>query len=167
MLTLRRSGLHDNGIFGPVDNLSFEYFGNQLVKVDDAVSGPNYSGAFHFRDGADEQDEYFYDENGRLTKDLNKNVLQIQYNLLNLPSHIHLMEGYANYYINHDYGARWHDVALGRWSTIDPMAEKYYHLSPHHRGTPCEPIFYVDKATITIKPCNLFNLCVIQFLSLL
>ena len=47
-----------------------------------------------------------------MTKDLNKNVLQIQYNSLNLPSHIHLMEGYANYYIHHDYGARHYDAAI-------------------------------------------------------
>ena len=105
LLTLSRSGLCDNGVYGPIDNLSFEYFGNQLIKVDDAVSGPTYTGAFHFRDGSDESQEYFYDENGNLTKDLNKKVMDIQYNSLNLPAEIHLMEGYGNYYINHVYDA--------------------------------------------------------------
>ncbi|MBO5628663.1 MAG: hypothetical protein J5965_06225 [Aeriscardovia sp.] len=39
-------------------------------------------------DGADLQTEYEYDENGNLTKDLNKNISRITYNLLNLPKEI-------------------------------------------------------------------------------
>ena len=135
MLTLRRSGLHDNGIFGPVDNLSFEYFGNQLVKVDDAVSGPNYSGAFHFRDGADELDEYFYDENGRLTKDLNKNVLQIQYNLLNLPSMI-TFNGNRDYKFVYDATGRKLSATFGlEGSIIGPI-----HSFPHGSSLIDEPM---------------------------
>lgn len=30
-----------------------------------------------------------------------------------------------------DYGARWMDSKLQCWSTEDPLAEKYYHLSPY------------------------------------
>ena len=86
--TLWRYGLRDNNTYGLIDNLSYTYNGNQLVTVTDAVSGPNYSGAFHFRDGADEDVEYEYDQNGNLTKDLNKKITQIKYNLLNLPSMI-------------------------------------------------------------------------------
>ncbi len=107
-----KSGSESPDPYGLIDNLSYTYNGNQLVTVTDGRSGPDYSGAFHFSDGADEDVEYEYDQNGNLTKDLNKKITQIKYNLLNLPSHIHLMEGYANYYINHDYGARHFDAAL-------------------------------------------------------
>ena len=103
--TLWRYGLRDNNTYGLIDNLSYTYNGNQLVTVTDGSSGPNYSGAFHFSDGADEDVEYEYDQNGNLTKDLNKKITQIKYNLLNLPSNIAFMINYADYYISHTYSA--------------------------------------------------------------
>jgi RHS repeat-associated protein len=43
----------------------------------------------------------------------------------------------------YDYSARYMDPALGRFSTVDPMAEKYYSISPY---TYCanNPVRYVD-----------------------
>lgn len=84
--SLQRYGMQDDDTFGLIDDLAYSYDGNQLVRVDDAVSGPFYSGAFHFRDGIKAANEYAYDENGNQTKDLNKNFSSIQYNCLNLQS---------------------------------------------------------------------------------
>jgi len=30
-----------------------------------------------------------------------------------------------------DYGGRWYDPAVGGWSSVDPLAEKYYSISPY------------------------------------
>ena len=131
--TLWRYGLRDNNTYGLIDNLSYTYNGNQLVTVTDAVSGPNYSGAFHFRDGADEDSEYEYDQNGNLTKDLNKKITQIKYNLLNLPSNIAFMINYANYYISHTYSADGRLLHTGYLIGKDmgPVPDTPYPVFPH------------------------------------
>ena len=46
-----------------------------------------------FKDGADQTTEYTYDANGNLTKDVNKGIRSITYNVLNLPSSISFSDG--------------------------------------------------------------------------
>ena len=91
--SLLRSGLLDDGSYGLIDNLSYNYHGNQLLKVDDAAVGPYYQGAFHFVDGADEAVEYEYDANGNLVRDLNKGIISISYDLNNQPCKIEYNDG--------------------------------------------------------------------------
>lgn len=91
--SLLRSGLLDDGSYGLIDNLSYNYHGNQLLTVDDAAVGPYYQGAFHFVDGADEAVEYEYDANGNLVRDLNKGIISISYDLNNQPRKIEYNDG--------------------------------------------------------------------------
>ena len=59
----------------------------QLFRTDDATATA-YNGGFEFKDAVKQADEYAYDKNGNMTKDLNKDITDIQYNCLNLPSKV-------------------------------------------------------------------------------
>ena len=85
-----------------IDNLTFTLAGNQLSRVDDAAAASAYNGGFEFKDGVKQANEYTYDSNGNLTKDLNKGISNISYNCLNLPSAVTFSDGST---IAYTYGA--------------------------------------------------------------
>ena len=262
---LQRYGQLSSTSYGLIDNLTLTLNGNQLSCVEDAVSTAAYGTNTAFVNGASVAGEYAYDANGNLTKDLNKGITDIQYNVLNLPSTVSFSdgstitytygadgtklrtvhkigstttttdycgnviyengtqklllteEGYINltgtqqyhYYLkdhqgnnrvvinqsgtveetNHyypfggvfgtagntqpykyngkeldtkkglnwyDYGARHYDAALGRFTTNDPLAEKYYSMSPY---TYCadNPVKFIDPNGMEYAPGDLFK----------
>ncbi|WP_455666292.1 DUF6443 domain-containing protein [Phocaeicola sp.] len=91
--TLQRYGQTSSTAYGLIDNLTCTLTGNQLNRVDDSVTGSAYNGGFEFKDAVKQSNEYTYDSNGNLTKDLNKGITGIQYNVLNLPSSITFSDG--------------------------------------------------------------------------
>ena len=261
---LQRYGQTGASAYGLIDNLTFTLKGNRLNRVDDAVTASTYGGGFEFKDGVKQANEYAYDANGNLTKDLNKGITGISYNCLNLPNAVTFSDGstitytygadgtklrtvhkigsattttdycgnviYENgvqklllteegyvtlsdskyhYYLkdhqgnnrvvinqsgtveetNHyypfggvfasagsiqpykyngkefdnkkglnwyDYGARHYDAALGRFTTNDPLAEKYYSMSPY---TYCadNPVKFIDPNGMEYAPGDLFK----------
>ena len=108
--SLLRYGLRDDSKYGLIDNLDYTYNGNQLTKVDDAVKGPYYAGAFHFVDGARASVEYTYDANGNMVKDLNKGISTIQYDINNEPRTISYSDGRNASYV-YDAEGRKHSVS--------------------------------------------------------
>ena len=238
-----RGGYISEGSYNHIDMPELTLNGNQMTRVDDYdhVLYYPYNKSFHFVDAASQDNEYTYDQNGNMTKDLNRKISSIQYNLLNLPQNMTysnnksttyvydatgrklqveyvnpattfdycgnviyangrlyriLVDGgyidpyegemYYSYYlkdhqgnnrvvaydngivseVNHyypfgllfgeskdpetqkfkyngkeydryhgldmyDYGARFYDPGICRFTTMDPMCEKYYHLSPY------------------------------------
>ncbi len=110
---LVRNGHTDVGVtnFGTMDNLSYYYSGNQLHSVSDSsgkVTGfndGNSSDAIYDNGN----DDYKYDTNGNLIKDLNKGIGTsttngITYNHLNLPTEIKF-DNNNNKKINYTYDA--------------------------------------------------------------
>lgn len=259
MLTLSRNGNQTTVI----DNLTFTYQGNQLMQTDDTGINSTIVGSMDFKNGTNTGDDYAYDVNGNLIKDFNKNITDIQYNVLTLPSKItfgdgnsvsymyaadgrklqtvHKIDGtttttdyvgnmiYENgtlkrtlvdggyyeddeyyFYIQdhlgnnrvvakqdgtvvqtndyypfganfaestatdaqpykyngkeldtkgglnlYDYGARHYDPVLGRFMTVDPMAEKYYSISPYAYCAG-NPLKYVDLKGDSISVADLY-----------
>ncbi|GAE86538.1 hypothetical protein GGR06_004203 [Bacteroides reticulotermitis] len=88
ILGLLRYGQTSQTGYGLIDNLNLVYNGNQLQSVNDNATNSVYGNGMEFRDGANQVVEYEYDKNGNITKDLNKKIADIQYNILNLPSQI-------------------------------------------------------------------------------
>ncbi|AUP79808.1 DUF6443 domain-containing protein [Flavivirga eckloniae] len=64
-----------------IDNLAYHYdtgSGNQLMRITDTSTSEG------FKNGTNGGDDYAYDDNGNLTKDLNKGISLIEYNHLDL-----------------------------------------------------------------------------------
>ena len=102
ILSLLRYGQTSATGYGLVDNLNLVYNGNQLQSVDDHAPNSVYGNGMEFKDNANQPVEYGYDKNGNLTKDLNKNISNIRYNLINLPSQITFGDGNT---IDYEYGS--------------------------------------------------------------
>ncbi|WP_176954518.1 RHS repeat domain-containing protein [Niabella drilacis] len=73
-----------------MDQLVYSYQpgSNKLAKVTDQAGNTRSYQLGDFNDGTNSGDDYAYDVNGNLTKDENKNISGITYNILNLPEQI-------------------------------------------------------------------------------
>ncbi len=99
ILGLSRYGQTSASGYGLIDNLVLSYDGNRLKAVKDNATSGVYGNGFEFKDGANADTEYTYDENGNLTKDLNKKITGIQLNCLDLPEKVQFEGGKSISYL--------------------------------------------------------------------
>ncbi|WP_053082690.1 DUF6443 domain-containing protein [Chryseobacterium angstadtii] len=83
--SLQRNGKNASGAAQLIDNLTYTYSGNRLNTITDATG--NYNG---YPDTSGNL--LSYDDNGNMKDHVDKGVLQIDYNHLNLPDYIKLNE---------------------------------------------------------------------------
>jgi RHS repeat-associated protein len=79
--TLKRNGLRQDNTLSPIDLLTYQYNGNQLIHVNEA------GGLQGYNDFKPMTGNYVYDVNGNLTYDPGKNM-SISYNHLDLPDFV-------------------------------------------------------------------------------
>ena len=92
----RNGGMESQSQFPLIDDLVYQYNGNQLTKVTDNTN----NSVDGFKDGANLAVEYTYDLNGNMTTDQNKGITTITYNHLNLPTKIIITGGTITYNYN-------------------------------------------------------------------
>jgi len=109
--------------FGLIDDLKMEYTGNQLTKVTDDGQYVSLSTSMDFKDYVDidyvdkNNGEYAYNANGAMTKDLNKGISNIQYNLLNLPRQMDIKSPVAEARNEYTYSATGEKLkVVQRWN---------------------------------------------------
>lgn len=93
ILRIKRNGPTGKNSYDLINNLYLTYNGNQLQTVDDNDIGVACNNNLEFEGGTNQTIECFYDSNGNLIQDLNKKIIAIQYNCLNLPSRIQFKDG--------------------------------------------------------------------------
>lgn len=90
VLSLARKGKIGNN-FNLLDDLTYTYLGNKLLKVEDAVSDTSKN---YFNNRNIGTNDFAYDDNGNLKKDSNENISQINYDtFLNQPIEVQKSDG--------------------------------------------------------------------------
>lgn len=113
----------DGGIFAPGTGILVVYIDNQSIGKD--VWFDNLV-VDHYESEVLEEDHY-YPFGLSMNVTPNTNVPQQQ------PYKLNTKELESNFDVNtYDFGARMQDMQTGRWLSSDPLAEKYYNLSPYN-----------------------------------
>ena len=136
-------GAAETVTYGVIDNVTLSYSGNRLQVADDVADALVYDGAMDFTDGANEVEEYAYDANGNMTKDLNRGIESITYDWNNMPREITFTSGAKTRYTYDAAGRKL------RAEYITPLA-----ASANYATRPTPPI---------VPPLTLYDLSTVDY----
>ena len=107
------------GINNPYYDLRLNYGGSNQLKFVTDIGGSILSNTAHdFKDYSSGVDEYAYNANGSMTKDLNKGISEIAYNVLNLPLKIDIKSPVAEARNEYTYSADGRKLkTVHRWAS--------------------------------------------------
>ena len=136
---------------GIVDNLSMTYDGNMLASVSDSAPAPSVTGSADFRGGMSGNAGAHPVEGGVSVAGGSLEIggetggMELARPGASQPYRFLGNELYTSNSLGlYDFSARMYDPALGRFLSVDPMAEGYRHLSPYAYCAG-NPVVYVDK----------------------
>ncbi len=108
-----------NSVVGAVDMLAMHYNGNQLRQVDDEYGSSSRYGLKEYKGEAmPSGTRFLYNANGNLVTDLDREIVTIKYNLLNLPDTIQFKNG--NQIIN-TYAADGRKLKTSSFTLMNPV----------------------------------------------
>jgi len=91
---LTRTKANDFGDYGnTLDGLIYYYNGNQLRSISDDYSSQNQYSLKEYNGDASNGTKFKYDANGNMIKDLDRKIVTIRYNILNLPDTVQFANG--------------------------------------------------------------------------
>lgn len=93
-------------------------------------------------EGNVEETNHYYPFGGLMASSSGSSIQNYKYNGKELDR-----KNGLNWY---DYGARHYDAVLGRWHVVDPMAEKYYEISPYAYCLN-NPVKFIDPTGMVIE----------------
>ncbi len=97
---MKRYGLKQDGQYGIIDDLNYDYNGNQISKVQDAASRINRIGAMDFdAKGSKKEFRYAYNDNGALVSDESRGIALIEYDDCGNPLRIQFTNGNVTRYV--------------------------------------------------------------------
>ena len=151
LLSLSREGGITSSRKGIVDNLSMTYDGNMLASVSDSAPAPSVTGSADFRGGMSGNAGAHPVEGGVSVAGGSLEIggetggMELARPGASQPYRFLGNELYTSNSLGlYDFSARMYDPALGRFLSVDPMAEGYRHLSPYAYCAG-NPVVYADK----------------------
>ena len=128
MVNLYRNG----GKGGMIDEMNWSYEGNRVVEITDMVGEQGRYDMKEYRDYNYNGLNYFYDSNGNMTADLDRGIVAIRYNLLNLPDTVQFENGNRIVYFYYAGGERAGAVTTTYSTPISvPLDSVYLGEDPH------------------------------------